>query len=41
MRTMADRIFVLVVGLSKSDAIVGKYPVTLLILLPFGTSHGL
>ncbi|MBA7686050.1 hypothetical protein ES703_94486 [subsurface metagenome] len=41
MGTMTDRILMLVMGLSKSDAVVGKYPVPVLILFPLSTSHGL
>jgi len=39
MGTMAYGIFMLVVGLTKSDAVIGEYPVTVFILLPFATSN--
>ena len=39
--TMADRIFMLVVGFTKSDAIVGEYPVVIFMFWTFGTSHSL
>ena len=41
MGTMADRILMLVVSFPQSNAVVGKYPVTVLIFLSPGTSHGL
>ena len=41
MCSMAHRILMLVKGFTKSDAVIGEYPVTVLILLPFATSNGL
>ena len=41
MDTMTDRIFMLVLGFTKSDAAVGEYPVTVFIFLTFGTGYSL